>query len=434
MEDLSPPNREYPQIDGTRRYSNLKSSFRSESTAESMENVIESSPRIAFIQNNSSSSNSPSSSKSSSSKPLLKKGGGRKSWLGNMFRFKKQKAKSPPTQRLSTFAEEDFGSSDSEDEESDSSDVSDGLTPEEIEKERREDELRMWKGVLSALGKYDNKIIEEKELKHMLTDIWQLDDSNLDELKERAKKKCQELETTRLPTPPPPPPSREIQPRTRKSSSYNLRGFDSESDEDHYSTTDDSDADDDDDDEDESGFQTQMTQQEIEEETEMEEKLKWDGIRSALRKYDAKIIEDNELQYLLTNMWGLGDVPLSEVRARAKASEQKDEFKKKTSSGLKLLQKGLGHGNVSRARSGSRKTFKMNLGEINQKYKALTRKSSVMFSQKKREFKGRGLTITTGGIESHAGITTSGHRVTMHEYDFCRLRTLCSSVNRLTRS
>jgi hypothetical protein len=47
----------------------------------------------------------------------------------------------------------------------------------------------------------------------------------------------------------------------------------------------------------------------------------------------------------------------------------------------------------------------------------------VMFSQKKREFKGRGLTITTGGIESHGGITTSGHRVTMHEYDFCRLRT-----------
>ena len=107
MEDFSPPDREYPQIGDTRRHSDaIHSSMRHESSAESIEKVIESSPNIPVFQHT-----SEESTKSSNRKSLVKRGTRNKSWLGNVFRFKKQKVKTAELQqRMSTLGQVDFGS------------------------------------------------------------------------------------------------------------------------------------------------------------------------------------------------------------------------------------------------------------------------------------------------------------------------------------
>jgi len=421
MDGVRAPVRKYPHIGDTRRKSHNES-FHSKSSNESIDAVIERVPNIPVIRKSRTMEvHTESSSESlASNKNSLKKGGRSKSWLGKMFRFKKRhraaNSNLPPvsstTEQMRSFDPKDFGSESSGDDDGaessdDSSDLSDELTPEEVEKERIEEELRKWKAVLSALGKYDSNIINKEELKHMLK-LWQLEGTNLEELKGRATKKCETLQggvVVMKHSESSAPPFKASLSRTRvASSSVDLRAFDSESSDDGGG----------DDDEDESS----SWEDEIDEEE--EEKMKWLGVRSALRKFDSKIINEEELRHML-NMWQLDDVDLSEVRSRAKATEDKS-FQKQTSSGLKLLQRGLASGNTSM--NSNKKKFKMNLGEINEKYKQLTRKSSVMFSQKKREFKGRGLTITTGGIMCHGGIKTAGHRVTMHEWDFCRLRKL----------
>eukprot|EP00939_MAST-03C_sp_MAST-3C-sp1_P004104 g4104.t1 len=196
-----------------------------------------------------------------------------------------------------------------------------------------------------------------------------------------------------------------------------------------------------------------MTRKEKEEEERIEKQRKMKALRSALTKFERGIISRDELDHLL-KLWQLDGVELSELENMCRSSSSDDRndklaiklaaaaasnrkatgagrsFRKKSSSGLKLLRKGLAHSRAeaSKASKGGfhphTLTGSIDFTAINSKTKSLERKASVVFSSKRGVFEGRGLRITTSGIETQSGIATCGHRVTIHELDFCRLRRL----------
>lgn len=385
MNDFQAPMRKYPHIGKTRRASN----FDIKSSTESIEPVLESSPVIQMESSVPTTKNVVLREESSDEIQMKTESfrKGRKSWLKGMFRFKKNKKNQIPQKgtshdnRMSSFSPSDFGSSSDNEEqqqqdssssyEESSDEMESSMTAEEIQREKREEELRKWKGVLSAIGKYDREIINQEELTHML-ELWELHGTPLEELRAKATEKVNAgqilakapansggVVMITSPTKQSMNNSRDMR-RNRKGSSYELQQFDS-SDED-LSSNDDEDGDSSSDDEE--FLHSQMTQEEIA----MEEQMKWSGVRSALRKFDSNIINQVELGHML-EMWNLSQIPLDEVRSRARSQQAKSNvFEKKNSSGLKLLQRGLGAQGVMRLNSSQRKKFKMNLGEINAKY------------------------------------------------------------------